>query len=171
MMIFYYNKGIPDDPYYISPGRKGQSVEYFPKFREHHFITKDYFDFYADFYFFKTLSIFDSILQIINEYYNLGITVDKVTFKKVKEKLGNVDQNKAEVLKAIYDDPRFQDGKKLRDSITHRLPIGAQGPGVHKEENTISFGISEYTSSKRIVSIANALLDLIIEAYSKVKPR
>ena len=67
MMMFYYNKGIPDDPYHISSGEKGQSVEYFPNFEAKHFIIKDYFDFYADFYFFKVCSVFDSILQIINE--------------------------------------------------------------------------------------------------------
>jgi hypothetical protein len=27
MMMFYYNQGIPDEPYYISPGKEGQIVE------------------------------------------------------------------------------------------------------------------------------------------------
>src|SRR5687767_4306997 len=29
-----FNKGIPDDEWRISPGRKGQSVEYYPHFEE-----------------------------------------------------------------------------------------------------------------------------------------
>jgi hypothetical protein len=47
-MKYYHSLGIPDERCYISPGRAGQSVEYFPDCQENHFIIKGWFDYYAD---------------------------------------------------------------------------------------------------------------------------
>ena len=49
MLMFYHRKGIPDDPWFISPGKEGQSVQYLPNFEEKHFWYKSQFDYYADY--------------------------------------------------------------------------------------------------------------------------
>jgi hypothetical protein len=53
LMMFYYEKGIPDKRWYISPGRNGASVQYFPDFQDIHFETKAWFDFYSDTLYYK----------------------------------------------------------------------------------------------------------------------
>ena len=73
-MQYFYRLGIPDDQWYISPGKKGQSIEYLPHFKPIHHRIKDWFDYYADFFFYKIFSGFDMIGQILNAYYDLGLT-------------------------------------------------------------------------------------------------
>jgi len=169
LMMFYYDKGIPDEPYYISPGRKGLSVEYFPHFDDEHFSIKDGFDFYADIYFFKMFSTIDGIWQILNVYFNLGLTVNKVSFSNVCSKLEKIDAQIVTSLKKIFEDERYQKGKDLRDSITHRLPVGSQGTGIRRKGNATIFCISEYTSSKLTVEIAKALLNFSVEVFKQIK--
>jgi len=36
-LMHYYKKGIPDDEWFLSPGKEGQSVQYFPHFNEENF--------------------------------------------------------------------------------------------------------------------------------------
>ncbi|MBN1292921.1 MAG: hypothetical protein JXB48_13855 [Candidatus Latescibacteria bacterium] len=170
MMMFYYNQGIPDEPYFISPGRNGQSVEYFPNFSHEHFVIKDYFDFYADIYFLKLFSaIDDGLWQLLNVYFSLDIDVCEVTWKNVCSKIANIDSIILDSLKEIYNDDRYRIGKEMRNSITHRLPVGSQGTGISREEDSISFGIHDYVSSKKTVEVAKNLLNFCIEALEESK--
>ena len=169
LMMFYYDKGIPDEPYSISPGRKGQSVEYFPHLDNEHFAIKDGFDFYADIYFFKVFSAIDGIWQILNVYFNLGLTVKAVRFSNVCSKLEKIDEQTEASLKKTFEDERYKKGKDLRDSITHRLPVGSQGTGIRRKGKSTIFSISEYTSSKQTVKIAKDLLNFSVEAFKQIK--
>jgi hypothetical protein len=169
LMMFYYDKGIPDEPYCVSPGRNGQSIEYFPRFDAERFAIKDGFDFYADIYYFKVFSAIDGIWQILNVYFNLGLMVDKVSFNNICSKLEKIDAQTAASLKKIFKDERYQKGKDLRNNITHRLPVGSQGTGIRRKGNVTSFGVFEYTSSKQTVEIAKALLNFCVEAFKKIK--
>ncbi len=170
MMMFYYNQGIPDDPYYISPGRNGKSVEYFPNFNHEHFVIKDYFDFYADIYFFKSFSaIDDGLWQLLNVYFSLGIDVRRVTWENMCSKIASIDSKIQVSLKKIYDDDRYREGKEIRNSITHRLPVGSQGTGICRKDDAISGGIHDYVSAKKTVEFANNLLDFCIKAFKESK--
>jgi len=169
LMMFYYNKGIPDEPYYISPGREGLSVEYFPHFNNEHLAIKDGFDFYADIYYFKVISVFDGIWQILNVYFNLGLTVDKVKFFSVCSELKKINKQTGTSLEKIFKDNRYEKGKDLRNSIEHRLPVGAQGAGIRRKEKSTIFSISEYTSSRQTVEIAKDLLNFSVEAFKQIK--
>ncbi len=170
IMMFYYNQGIPDDPYFISPGRNGQSVKYFPNFSHEHFVIKDYFDFYADIYFFKSFSaIDDGLWQLLNVYFSLDIDVCEVTWKNVCLKIANIDSKILDSLKKIYDDGRYRESKEIRNSITHRLPVGSQGTGICREENAIIGKIHDYVIAKKTVKVAKNLLDFCIEAFKESK--
>ena len=170
MMMFYYNQGIPDEPYYISPGKKEQSVEYFPNFNQEHYLIKDSFDFYADVYFFKFFSaINDGVWQILNVYFNLGIDVYKVTWKNIRFKIANIDSKILDSLEKIYKDDRYIKGNNLRNSITHRLPVGSQGTGIRRKDNAIIFRVLDYVSARETVEVAKGLLDFGIEAFEKIK--
>jgi hypothetical protein len=169
-MMFYYNLGIPDEPYYISPGPTGESVKYFPNFSHDHFLIKDSFDFYADVYFFKYFSaIDDGIWQLLNAFFSLGIDSCEVTWKNLCCKISSIDNNILNSLIRIYDDERYRKGKQVRNSITHRLPVGSQGTGIRREENAIGFGIHEYISAKEIVDITQHLITFGAEAFAELK--
>lgn len=34
LLMFYFGKGIPDDEWFISPGKKGESIQYYPHFEK-----------------------------------------------------------------------------------------------------------------------------------------
>ncbi len=49
LMLFYYEKGIPDNRWYISPMKNGEpGIQYYPDFKEIHFYTKSWFDYFSD---------------------------------------------------------------------------------------------------------------------------
>ena len=51
----YFDKGIPDDPWYISPGKDGHSIQYFPLFQDEHWMRLSWFNFFSDAYYLKSL--------------------------------------------------------------------------------------------------------------------
>lgn len=170
MMMFFYNQGIPDEPYYISPGKKGQSVEYFPNFKKEHFVIKDSFDFYTDVYFFKFFSaIEDGILQILNVYFSVGLDACEVSWRVFCSRFVNIDSNILNFLKKIYKDNRYKKGKDFRNSITHRLPTGSQDTGIRREENAVVFRVHEYVKARETVEVAKELLDFGMEAFERIK--
>lgn len=58
----YFDRGIPDDPWYISPGKNGESVQYFPEFKEEHWMRKYWFNYFADAFYLKMSAVWDSII-------------------------------------------------------------------------------------------------------------
>lgn len=71
----YYDKGIPDKPYYISPGKDGQSVQYFPNFKNKHWMRLYWFNHFADAAYMKLFSVWDSVTEILDTFY--GMNIDK----------------------------------------------------------------------------------------------
>jgi hypothetical protein len=166
LMMFYYNMGIPDEPYYISPGRKGQSVEYFPNFEKEHFIRKDAFDYFADVFFYKVFSAIEGLWQLLNIIYDCNIKENNVSLESLRRKLTKSNKQLASCLKNVSNDDRYQAGIELRQIIAHRLPTGMQGLGLQREAKTASF--SEYTSAKDVIHTAKELLDFCSEASEKI---
>ena len=68
----YFDKGIPDDPWYISPGKEGQSIQYFPEFKEEHWMRRYWFNYFSDTFYLKISSVWDSMIEILNHFYGLG---------------------------------------------------------------------------------------------------
>src|SRR5687767_4681425 len=73
MMMYFFGKGIPDDEWRISPGRNGESVEYFPHFTTEHHLIKAQFNYYEDFFYYRLYSAWDTLGHILNLIYVLGI--------------------------------------------------------------------------------------------------
>lgn len=61
----YYDKGIPDKPYYISPGKDGQSVQYFPNFKNEHWMRLYWFNHFADAAYMKLFSVWDTLDEAV----------------------------------------------------------------------------------------------------------
>ena len=94
LLRFYYDIGIPDDEWVLSPGRNGESAEYFPHFEEQNHYTKEWFDYYADAFYFKLFSALDILGHWLNSRYRLGIKQRSVNFNVAVKKL----KGKSEVL-------------------------------------------------------------------------
>src|SRR6185436_20875671 len=45
-LMFHFTRGIPDDEWFVSPGKDGASIDYYPHFDEKDHFTKAQFDYY-----------------------------------------------------------------------------------------------------------------------------
>src|SRR5699024_9781836 len=62
--LFYYYKGIPDDEWYMSPGKQGQSVQYYPHFEDQHYSNLYNFSYFVDIFFLKYITVTETIVHI-----------------------------------------------------------------------------------------------------------
>ena len=85
---YYFDKGIPDDEWYISPGKNGESVQYLPHFKENRdYLIKIQYDYHADIFYSKIFSTNDIIAQYLNELCDLSFDINKVTWNRVLKEL------------------------------------------------------------------------------------
>ncbi|MBW3131811.1 Cthe_2314 family HEPN domain-containing protein, partial [Staphylococcus chromogenes] len=67
--IFYYNQDIPDEVWYKRSGTKGQSVEFFPDFKEEDYTKQFNFNYFSEYFFLQGFSIFELLGHIIAVSY------------------------------------------------------------------------------------------------------
>jgi Cthe_2314-like HEPN len=160
--MFYYYKGIPDDEWFLSPGLQGQSVQYFPHFTNEHFSNQYNFIFFADSFFLKAFTVFETIGQMLFRYYNLEYNEDdfrdQISYNNAVYKLFNVDRPISRKLSKLKKSDDFQNGLKIRNAITHSHPPYEISSGVTIKTNGGSFGIGEYTTSKELKKVMIGLL-------------
>lgn len=97
----YYDKGIPDKPYYISPGKDGQSVQYFPNFKNEHWMRLYWFNHFADAAYMKLFSVWDTLDE--------AVKIHRATIEKSGGgDIGNLDLGKLDsVLTHIQNDDYY----------------------------------------------------------------
>ena len=103
--MFHFTKGVPDDEWFISPGKNGESIQYYPHFEEKDHFTKAQFDYYADIFYYKLFSAWDTVGHVLNVLYELEI--DKATFNEAVKKLKAVKPDLHAKLKPIVDSEKF----------------------------------------------------------------
>ena len=121
----YFDKGIPDDPWYISPGNNGQSIQYFPLFQEEHWMRQTWFNFFSDAYYLKISSLWDSIMEIINHYYELNMKSDLRMRDNVLKWLKENHNNIYLVFCDIMADPVYESARQYRTSAAHGTSAGS----------------------------------------------
>lgn len=162
-MMFYYQKGIPDQRWFIQPGRDGKSIEYYPDFQERHFHIKGWFDFYSDILYFKLFSSWDTVGHVLNAKYDLKIK--EVHFTNVINALKSKDQTLHTTLLELTRTDSYKKGRKIRNDVTHNYAPNIAGTAVFKPESnpigiTHVFGLKNYTTSDEIVANAQELFEL-----------
>ena len=115
--MFYFGKGIPDDEWFISPGKKGESIQYYPHFEKKDFLIKAQFDYYADAFYHKLFSAWDTLGHLLNVVYELEI--ERASFDNAVKKLKTVKPALHAKLTAIMDSADFQTMRQFRHSVTH----------------------------------------------------
>jgi len=168
LLTYYFEMGIPDAKWHISPGKHGESVQYYPNFKEKHFKIKREFDYYVDVFYYKIFSAWDTVGHVLNVLHNLKIK--KPTFSLVAEKMKSANINLCEELNIIVKHSHFEKAKELRNNITHNYLPSSIDAGIRRESKSkISFGIGSYTTSKEFYENILNSLDLFAMTLSCIK--
>ncbi|KPJ50705.1 MAG: hypothetical protein AMJ41_00915 [candidate division Zixibacteria bacterium DG_27] len=167
MLMYYYEKGIPDDEWFISPGKRGESIEYFPHFEKRHHLIKRQFDYYVDVFYYKIFSAWDNIGHVLNLAYDLGIK--RVSFKCVVPKLKTSNAGLHGRLHSILEDDNFTKASDLRNTVTHNYLPSQVGSAVTRRGDTVFFGAGDYIPSKVIKDNAAETVNLLVKTLDYIK--
>lgn len=118
MLMFYYNKGIPDKDWYEFPD-EGPSVVYLPHFQEQHHSYLYWFHFYSESFYTRFFGIIDVIYHLINIKYNLNVSAGSRFRLKVLKALSRVDKDFEEELQAIPKNEVYMASEEFRNNMTH----------------------------------------------------
>jgi hypothetical protein len=168
LLMFHFNKGIPDDEWFISPGKKGESIEYYPHFEEEDHLVKAQFDYYADSFYYKLFSAWDTLGHLLNVVYELEI--ERASFYKAVRELKTIKPDLYAKLERIIESPDFRKMREFRHSITHNHLLGHIGSTVRRvSKNHVTFGGGSYTPSAQIKDNVIKSLDLFAETLEAIK--
>lgn len=119
LAFHYFNAGIPDDRWSISPGKQGQSVQYMPDFTEEHWGRNLWFGYFANVYYLTLYSIWDSVIEIINHYYDYDYPPANRQRKQVMEALKKDHRALFDILDALTADPIYKKAQEYRTAAAH----------------------------------------------------
>lgn len=131
----YFDKGIPDDPWYVSRGSNGQSIQYMPLFEEEHWMRRYWFNYFSDTYYLKISSVWDSIIEIINHYYSLDYPSDLRLRNNVLKWLKSNCSNLHEIFNKIMTEPVYVDAQKYRTLAAHGTSAGTVTNSMKKQKD------------------------------------
>ncbi|GEM_PF-1915132 len=169
LLEYYYRQGIPDEEWWISPGRAGSSIEYFPHFNDNDYATKQLFDYFTDCFYLHLFATWDAIGQWLNSLFNLELGIDEVHFLKVVKKLKQKNHDLYSALMSIISDRSFEEATALRYTIVYRLHPGLVGSGfMWENESTLTIGVGEYTPSHHVRDNAFASMTLLQKTLEEI---
>jgi len=168
-LMFFYEKGIPDKRWYISPGNNRESVQYYPDFQKVDYPIKSWFDFFTDTFYYELFSAWDLIGHFLNVKYDLEIK--KVSFNKAVIKLAEKKPNLYGCLRTVQESSAYKKARKVRDNIVHNYQPNTPGMAVYRNNQvlipgvrTATIGLKEYVSSEEIVTNIREILELFERA-------
>ncbi|WP_141769854.1 Cthe_2314 family HEPN domain-containing protein [Shouchella lonarensis] len=99
LVVFFYNRGIPDEPWFQSPGKDGRSTDYFPRFTEDvHFVNHFWFYHYADSFYSQFQGIVDFLYHVIKVKYDFDVKKNIGLQRVISFKLEEVEPELEKVL-------------------------------------------------------------------------
>ncbi len=131
----YYDKGIPDDPWYESPGKDGQSIEYMPNFTSQDLLVRYWFSYFYEYVYFKIFSIWDSIYVFINDYYQMGHEQKSGFNRKVTESLKEHRSDICDLFTNISKEYLYKEANKYRNRIIHGTSLNGVTSGFQMKKN------------------------------------
>ncbi|OUM83850.1 Cthe_2314 family HEPN domain-containing protein [Parageobacillus thermoglucosidasius] len=173
-LMHYYKKGIPDDEWFLSPGKEGQSVQYFPHFNEENFYYKMMFDYYMDIFYYKFFSAWDTMFHVINVYYSFDLLPNSRFNSNVMQRLLQRNNSLHTIISNVSNSEPFVQSRTLRNNITHNYAPNDISSGITIEKikegvSKISFGIGTYTTSKTFIENVNGIIDKFIPLLAALK--
>lgn len=162
LMMFYFDRGIPDTCPWISPGKNGDSISYFPDFSDDDHINKASFNFYADTFFSKLTSSWDTIGHLLNVVHQLNLKPKDIYFKSAVTALNKSTNGLGKELYDLLKNPEYENFNNARNDVTHNFLPGMFGGIVQRtdDDKKISIGVGRYVTSDEIVRTATNALRL-----------
>lgn len=138
LVYHYFRAGIPDDRWNQSPGNDGQSVQYMPDFSHEHWCRNMWFGYFANVYYILLSSIWDSIIEIINHYYDYDFPVDLRLKKAVLKKLKVEHPNINAIFYGIMNNDLYKKAQEYRTAASHGSPPNSVKDTIRYEKDVIS---------------------------------
>lgn len=168
LLSYFFEKGIPDDIWFISPGKRDSSIEYFPHFEPIHFMIKDWFDYYSGIFYQQLFSTLDVVGHLLNVQYSLGVSEKKVSFRGVVNRLERHNNSLYVALDQVRSSPVFLEATQLRNNITHNHLPSSTGLTGTLTENGGNVNIQDYMTSDKIFSNVREIIGLLEEVITLV---
>ena len=148
-IIVHYQRGIPDEV-----------VE----FKKAHYINRIQFDYYLEYFYYQFSTVSDTIGQLLNVYFGLGLQVEKLHFN---QRFASTIQDKPiadMIIKFLNDTATARD---YRNRLTHRTPINFPDSRstIMSDNGRLSYGSAKHNSIKSSEIRAN--LESTIHSLSK----
>jgi hypothetical protein len=173
-MKYYHSLGIPDERWYISPGRAGQSVEYFPDFQNEHFVIKGWFDYYVDTFYQKLFAAWAVVGHVLNQTFSLGLKPKQIDFEPAVKALGPSDTDVRAALMSVLEHAAFVHARALRNDITHNESPSAVGMTVSKSKTVkavvYKMGMKSYVPSMTVLENASESVVLLRRTVEAICP-
>jgi hypothetical protein len=131
----YFDKGIPDDPWFISPGEHGESVQYMPKFKPKDWLIRYWFSYFSEAVYFKLFSIWDSVVGLLNEFYQMGHEEDIRFRSKVMKTLKSQRNDIYQYMENILKEPIYKEANMYRTRIIHGTTPNDVSSGLRINRN------------------------------------
>jgi hypothetical protein len=166
MVLFYFQKSIPDDNWVDSSGDSGATFVYYPEFTERDHYTKLQFDYHAEAFFLKIFSCWDTIGHILNTVYELNLSGTQVRFTAAVAKLRSKNEQLFHRLDPVVARDFFVKARSIRNNYVHNYIPTTIGPSIRRVPGPVEKyegHVGEYTTSKEIMSIVRGSLDLLVE--------
>jgi len=167
MASYYYQNGIPDEPYYDKTSNK-----YFPQFTENqHWSNKEGFEYYSEVFLFKSFSALDTIAHILS--INYGIKWPKISFNKsIVDRLLEFNPEKFERLKGIIESGNFNKIRTHRHNATHNISPGQVDSGLFTDQNGMTISSTgRYTPVSERYRMMTSLKNDVFEVVDIVKQK
>lgn len=175
--MFYYYKGIPDDEWYISPGKQGQSIQYYPHFEEKHYSNFYNFTYFVDVFFLQSFTVYETIGHLLFILFDFEINEDnprdQLSFNNAIFKLKEINRHFYKDLNKVKYSDDFQFGVRMRNDIAHNHPPYHIDSGISKSNGVVFWGVGKYTTANEIKKVMIGLLRSIkatIEVLEKHLP-
>ncbi|MYL65449.1 hypothetical protein GLW07_18990 [Bacillus hwajinpoensis] len=163
----YYDRGIPDEEWFKSPGKKGKSVQFFPNFEDEHYSNQYNFNYFVDTFFLKAYTIFETIGHLLYKMYEQEDYENRsnnfINFKGTIYKIKNDNKPLFVDLVKIKKSDKFKRGTDLRNDIAHNHPPYTISSGVNIKGRNASYGIGDYVTSSEIKEVMIKFLESIKE--------
>lgn len=118
LLKHYYDKGIPDDEWlsWLNGG-----INYMPHFQPEHWYIRYWFNFFVEIYYFRIFALWDSVVGLINIFYQMHLNQGISLRKKVLEELSVQKPQLYTIFTSIKEDPLYNEASEYRNNIVHNL--------------------------------------------------
>jgi len=160
----------------FSPGKNGESIQYFPHFEEKHYGNLYWFGFYMDSYYTRFEGLIDAVYHVINIKYKLDVEPSMGFIGKVLKKLEPADKDLYDYLTTLPNNDVYSKVKDFRNNIVHNFKPSQVDSGLVRKNNedgsrSITMTVGNYTTSTEFLNNINDSLDLLAEITDEIRDK